>query len=82
MTEDHNNENESDKTDEDNQVDENEFDALYAVYKTKSENEDTNTKIYIVFVFLRILMTLLPQSGYIHPDEFIQSIEVVGGKIL
>lgn len=36
--------------------------------------------VYWIAVFLRFLLTLLPQSGYIHPDEFFQSTEVVIGK--
>jgi len=27
-------------------------------------------------------MVLMPQSGYIHPDEFFQSVEVVTGDVL
>ncbi len=30
----------------------------------------------------RIVMVFMPQSGYIHPDEFFQSVEVVTGDVL
>lgn len=31
---------------------------------------------------LRIFLVLLPQSGYIHPDEYFQSVEVLAGNPL
>uniref|UniRef100_A0A338P6P1 Phosphatidylinositol glycan anchor biosynthesis, class Z n=1 Tax=Mus musculus TaxID=10090 RepID=A0A338P6P1_MOUSE len=31
------------------------------------------------FSLLRVLWCLLPQTGYIHPDEFFQSPEVMAG---
>ncbi|XP_063240991.1 GPI mannosyltransferase 4 [Bacillus rossius redtenbacheri] len=34
-----------------------------------------------ILASLRIILTLLPQSGYIHPDEFFQSVEVVAGDV-
>nr|CAD7430330.1 unnamed protein product [Timema monikensis] len=36
---------------------------------------------YWLWAGLRILFTVWPQSGYIHPDEFFQSVEVIAGKI-
>lgn len=41
----------------------------------------SDLSVYWIAVFLRLLLTLLPQSGYIHPDEFFQSTEVVIGDI-
>ncbi|XP_017794337.1 PREDICTED: GPI mannosyltransferase 4 [Habropoda laboriosa] len=35
--------------------------------------------LYWVLVVLRIILTLIPQTGYIHPDEYFQSIEVISG---
>ncbi|CAK9827834.1 GPI mannosyltransferase 4 [Anthophora retusa] len=35
--------------------------------------------LYWVLVILRIILTLVPQTGYIHPDEYFQSIEVISG---
>lgn len=35
---------------------------------------------YWIFAILRIFLTLLPQTGYIHPDEYFQSIEVIAGN--
>ncbi|KAK9306618.1 hypothetical protein QLX08_002801 [Tetragonisca angustula] len=35
--------------------------------------------LYWALVFLRIILTLIPQTGYIHPDEYFQSIEVISG---
>ncbi|XP_053611218.1 GPI mannosyltransferase 4 [Plodia interpunctella] len=37
---------------------------------------------YWFLVILRFLLTLLPQRGYIHPDEFFQNVEVIAGDIL
>lgn len=67
---------------DDYQVDEAEFDALFQYYKTRTENENHTARLYTIFCILRVLLTLAPQSGYIHPDEFMQSIEVVGGMYL
>lgn len=30
---------------------------------------------------LRLVWCLLPQTGYVHPDEFFQSPEVMAGKV-
>ncbi|XP_020290813.1 GPI mannosyltransferase 4 [Pseudomyrmex gracilis] len=35
--------------------------------------------LYWILAALRIILTLAPQTGYIHPDEFFQSIEVISG---
>lgn len=35
---------------------------------------------YILLAVLRVLLTLVPQTGYIQPDEYFQSIEIVNGK--
>ena len=37
--------------------------------------------IYWLFVILRIVLVFYPQSGYIHPDEFFQTVEVVVGDV-
>lgn len=34
---------------------------------------------YWILVFIRFLLTLLPQRGYIHPDEYFQNIEIIAG---
>jgi hypothetical protein len=36
---------------------------------------------YWFLAFLRVVITLLPQSGYIHPDEYFQSVEIVAGVL-
>lgn len=42
----------------------------------------TNTllRTYYVLVFVRIFLVFVPQLGYIHPDEFFQTVEVMAGK--
>lgn len=46
--------------------------------------KDKNTSLFTYFVLcaVRILMVFLPQIGYIHPDEFFQTVEVVSGNNL
>ncbi|XP_069104454.1 GPI mannosyltransferase 4-like [Argopecten irradians] len=39
-------------------------------------------KCYAVLWLVRALLVLLPQTAYIHPDEFFQTVEVVAGDIL
>ncbi|XP_050345092.1 GPI mannosyltransferase 4 isoform X2 [Nymphalis io] len=36
---------------------------------------------YWILVFIRFALTLIPQRGYIHPDEFFQNVEVISGDI-
>lgn len=35
--------------------------------------------VYWFWAGLRIFLTLVPQTGYIHPDEYFQSVEVFAG---
>ncbi|XP_046734922.1 GPI mannosyltransferase 4 [Diprion similis] len=35
---------------------------------------------YWLLAILRVALTLIPQIGYIHPDEYFQSIEVIAGE--
>lgn len=35
--------------------------------------------LYWLLALLRILLNFAPQTGYIHPDEFFQTIEVASG---
>ncbi|XP_033760383.1 GPI mannosyltransferase 4-like [Pecten maximus] len=39
-------------------------------------------KCYAVLWLVRVVLVLLPQTAYIHPDEFFQTVEVVAGDIL
>ncbi|BES92356.1 Alg9-like mannosyltransferase family [Nesidiocoris tenuis] len=36
---------------------------------------------YWLLAALRLLLALAPQTGYIHPDEFFQSVEVINGDV-
>ncbi|XP_063928732.1 GPI mannosyltransferase 4 [Zophobas morio] len=38
-------------------------------------------KIYWYLALTRIILVLIPQIGYIHPDEYFQSIEVQAGRV-
>lgn len=42
--------------------------------------EGKYNKTYIFLVVLRVCLVFLPQLGYIHPDEFFQSVEVPTGN--
>lgn len=48
--------------------------------KEKTANFDIYRSIYIYLVVMRIILVLLPQIGYIHPDEYFQAIEVLTGN--
>ncbi|KAG5670527.1 hypothetical protein PVAND_000785 [Polypedilum vanderplanki] len=62
---------------------------------TKSENDQKVQKrrkfvkrrenfslfTYFFFILIRIVMVFLPQYGYIHPDEFFQTTEVITGEV-
>ncbi|KAH0549377.1 GPI mannosyltransferase 4 [Cotesia glomerata] len=47
--------------------------------KTKKVEKKPSLIVYWILAGFRILLTLLPQTGYIHPDEYFQSIEVIAG---
>ncbi|XP_070507588.1 GPI mannosyltransferase 4 [Chironomus tepperi] len=36
---------------------------------------------YFFFIIIRIVLVFVPQYGYIHPDEFFQSSEVISGEV-
>ncbi|KAJ8950797.1 hypothetical protein NQ314_007783 [Rhamnusium bicolor] len=38
--------------------------------------------LFWYLIILRIILVCIPQTGYIHPDEFFQSVEVLAGKFL
>ncbi|XP_071084498.1 GPI mannosyltransferase 4-like [Haliotis cracherodii] len=40
------------------------------------------TQVWRILVVVRLLSVFVPQSGYLHPDEFFQTTEVVAGDIL
>ncbi|XP_056632341.1 GPI mannosyltransferase 4 [Diorhabda sublineata] len=47
------------------------------------KKKGNNYNVYYYFlVLIRILLVFIPQTGYIHPDEFFQSLEVLAGKLL
>ncbi len=39
-------------------------------------------RLWVALVCLRIIWTVLGQMGYIHPDEFFQSTEIVAGNTI
>jgi hypothetical protein len=34
---------------------------------------------YLFFILIRIVLVFIPQYGYIHPDEFFQTTEIING---
>lgn len=49
---------------------------------TKNVLINLDLGFYWFWVVLRIALTLLPQTGYIHPDEYFQTVEVFAGICL
>ncbi|XP_058461990.1 GPI mannosyltransferase 4 [Malaya genurostris] len=41
--------------------------------------KDSSLVSYYILCFLRVVLVFVPQVGYIHPDEFFQSLEVMAG---
>lgn len=41
--------------------------------------KNTNLVTYFFLIIIRVLLVFIPQIGYIHPDEFFQSVEVLQG---
>ncbi|XP_023310852.1 GPI mannosyltransferase 4-like isoform X2 [Anoplophora glabripennis] len=42
---------------------------------------DLYLKVYWFLVLLRIILVFIPQTGFIHPDEFFQSVEVLADGV-
>lgn len=58
--------------------------APHSLVNTAITAKDLYFKIwdlYWIFAALRILLAMCPQIGYIHPDEFFQTVEVVTGDV-
>ncbi|XP_066141468.1 GPI mannosyltransferase 4 isoform X2 [Euwallacea fornicatus] len=47
----------------------------------RRKSQHSSNIIYYCLGALRVLLVLTPQNGYIHPDEYFQSVEVLAGKI-
>lgn len=45
------------------------------------QTQNKYLRTYAILVALRVCLVFVPQFGYIHPDEFFQSVEIVAGKI-
>ncbi|XP_011198402.1 GPI mannosyltransferase 4 [Bactrocera dorsalis] len=45
----------------------------------RHRNTDENWYTYLFFAVLRVVLVFIPQKGYVHPDEFFQSVEVMTG---
>lgn len=50
------------------------------LWSKKRTNTDENWCTYLFFAVLRIVLVFIPQLGYVHPDEFFQTVEVINGK--
>ncbi|KAJ8957814.1 hypothetical protein NQ318_001810 [Aromia moschata] len=55
---------------------------LNKIRKMLGVKQNVLLTIYWCLAILRILLVLVPQTGYIHPDEFFQSVEVLAGKFM
>ncbi|XP_066249943.1 GPI mannosyltransferase 4 [Euwallacea similis] len=47
----------------------------------RRKSQHSSNIIYYCLGALRVLLVLVPQNGYIHPDEYFQSVEVLAGRI-
>lgn len=57
------------------------FDRSIRRFTSCCQSIRQNYNLYWFLATLRIVLTLVPQFGYIHPDEFFQSIEVMSGDV-
>lgn len=48
--------------------------------KPKKKKFDIYRAVYIYLIALRLVLVFLPQIGYIHPDEYFQSVEIFTGN--
>lgn len=51
-------------------------------YFQNIQHQDKFLRSYYVLAVLRLCLVFVPQFGYIHPDEFFQSLEIMAGKRL
>lgn len=49
-------------------------------YFQQIQQQDKHLRTYYVLAVLRVCLVFVPQFGYIHPDEFFQSFEVMAGS--
>lgn len=49
--------------------------------KIHIQTKNKYLRTYLILAALRVFLVFVPQSGYIHPDEFFQSVEIVAGKL-
>lgn len=61
--------------------DENVTDDIPPMDDESQHPSNIKLKTYWVLVVLRFFLAIVPQNGYIQPDEFFQSVEVVAGNI-
>lgn len=48
----------------------------------QSASKRTDKLLCYGLAFLRVFLAVAPQTGYIHPDEYFQSLEVVVGELM
>lgn len=48
--------------------------------KIRKISEGFSLLTYFSFILIRFALVIIPQYGYIHPDEFFQSSEVISGE--
>lgn len=53
----------------------------FKTYVRAVKDRDRDFVSYIFTVIVRIVLVFLPQTGYIHPDEFFQTVEPMAGKL-
>lgn len=54
---------------------------MLKIYKNR-KIKNLSLFTYSLLVVLRIVLVFIPQYGYIHPDEFFQTSELISGEFL
>lgn len=52
---------------------------LNKYFKHITSQKNNGLYTYYFLAALRVALVFIPQIGYIHPDEFFQSVDVIGG---
>lgn len=58
------------------------YDAKMMKINKYKKIKNSSLLTYYVLVVIRIVFVFVPQHGYIHPDEFFQSSELIAGEFL
>lgn len=52
----------------------------FGKYVRAIKDKDRDFQNYLLTILIRIVLVFMPQTGYIHPDEYFQTVEPMAGK--